>query len=414
MANPFSVQPLGGLQNVQMIGQGMQGIAENVQADRAAEEKAKVQQQFAEAMERNNPQEIAQLAMQYPEIGEAAMGGIKFASEATKSNLRDSMQRVVAGEDPVQVLQDRIQMVQAQGGDPSDSVRELEMAQQDPEAYRQQVESIYAMSFPKEYTAFQKATGQGASGPNIGTYNPRDYTTESFAEFTRTNDPAVLERYTGRTIDVGGVPYREMPDGTLRRLQIPGDQGAEEVTTETVAESEAEITRAGEQAKQDVKAQSPEEQRRLDEEIKSRRRELASAQDVLTRIQSIESNPGFIESITGIRGKIPAIPGTEGFDAEIAFDQLKDTLTLGNLGKMSGVLSESDIRILSSAASGLEYGMSEEALQQRLQEIRSVFEDKTRAEREKISELMSKKPDGNASGISDDEADALINEILGQ
>lgn len=38
MANPFTVQPLGGLQNVANIQQGMQGIAQNFQAD-AAEEK---------------------------------------------------------------------------------------------------------------------------------------------------------------------------------------------------------------------------------------------------------------------------------------------------------------------------------------------------------------------------------------
>lgn len=168
MANPFSVQPLGGLQNVRMIGQGMAGIAGNIQADRQAEQRAQVQQQFAEAMERNDPQEIARLSMQYPEIGEAAMGGIKFANEATKSNLRESMQRVVSGEDPIQVLQDRIQMVQAQDGDPSDSMRELEMAQQDPEGYRQQVESIYAVSFPKEYSAFRSATGQDSSAIPAG------------------------------------------------------------------------------------------------------------------------------------------------------------------------------------------------------------------------------------------------------
>jgi len=171
MANPFTVQPLGGLQNIQMIGQGLQGIAQNVQADRAEQERAQIMQQFSEAMDRGNPQEIAQLSMQYPEIGQAAMGGIKFANEATKANLRYSMQRVVAGEDPVQVLQDRIQVVEAQGGDASDSRRELEAAMQDPEAYRKQVEGIYAMSFPAEYTAFRKATGAG-SGPNIGQYNP--------------------------------------------------------------------------------------------------------------------------------------------------------------------------------------------------------------------------------------------------
>jgi hypothetical protein len=237
-----------------------------------------------------------------------------------------------------------------------------------------------------------------SGGPNIGTYNPRDYTTESFAEFTRTNDPAVLERYTGRTIDVGGVPYREMPDGTLRRLQIPGaGQGAqpEEVTTETVAESRAAITGAEAGARQDVEAQSPEAVRKQEEAIKQSRMNISSTEDVVNQADAILNNEDFISSLTGTRGMLPAVPGTTGFDAEVAFDRLKNTLTLGNLDKMSGVLSESDIKILRSAAGGLEAGMSEQSFRDRLQEIRSVFDSKTKEEREKLRKMMTE-GDGRA------------------
>ena len=45
MANRFSVQPLGGLQNVQNIQQGMAGIAGNVQQNRAQEQKQALMQQ---------------------------------------------------------------------------------------------------------------------------------------------------------------------------------------------------------------------------------------------------------------------------------------------------------------------------------------------------------------------------------
>lgn len=146
-----------------MIGQGMQGIAENVQRDRAEEQRKQLMGQAAEIMERGNPREIAQFSMQNPEVGESMMGGIKFANEATKTNLRDSMQRIIAGEDPEQVIAERAEMVRAQGGDPSDTLRELERVRENPEAYRNQVENVFAMSYPDEYSAFRSATGQDSS-----------------------------------------------------------------------------------------------------------------------------------------------------------------------------------------------------------------------------------------------------------
>lgn len=42
---------------------------------------------------------------------------------------------------------------------------------------------------------------QQASSPNIGTYNPRDYTVGSFSEFVKTNDPGVLVREKGPSLD---------------------------------------------------------------------------------------------------------------------------------------------------------------------------------------------------------------------
>lgn len=52
--------------------------------------------------------------------------------------------------------------------------------------------------------------------------------------------------------------------------------------------------------------------------------------------------------------------GTEVYNFESDVKQLKDLLTLDNLGLMSGVLSETDIQILANAATNLKLGMSEE------------------------------------------------------
>jgi hypothetical protein len=61
--------------------------------------------------------------------------------------------------------------------------------------------------------------------------------------------------------------------------------------------------------------------------------------------------------------------GTADFEADVK--ELENLLTLGNLNRMTGVLSESDIRILANAASGLSSSGSEERTRSKLQEIQS-------------------------------------------
>lgn len=75
----------------------------------------------------------------------------------------------------------------------------------------------------------------------IGTYNPRDYTVESFAEFRKTGNPASLVRHTEKTVDIGGVPHRLVPGTTNQYEPIK--------TTKEVAKTEEEISGAKERGK---------------------------------------------------------------------------------------------------------------------------------------------------------------------
>lgn len=74
----------------------------------------------------------------------------------------------------------------------------------------------------------------------IGTFNPRDYTVESFSKFAQTGNPAVLERYTEKTVDIGGVPHRLKPGTTNQYEPIR--------TVENVAKNKAAIRSAVKQA----------------------------------------------------------------------------------------------------------------------------------------------------------------------
>lgn len=398
MANPFFVQPAQYGPALQQAAGAVQQFGQQRQEEQRRQEaedyKQRAKQAMATAFQSGDPAAIRQAVIEFPEIAETATQMFGFTNEQTEKVARETYRRALSETDPARrakILEGGIETVRQFGGRPSNMARDLQMLRENPEAFERSARAGYAaLASDQEYEAFFG----GSSGPKIGQYNPRDYTTDSFAEFARTGDPAVLERYAAqRNVEIGGVPHVFDPAiGGYRPAGVSGAEGERPVTATDVAASEAEITAAQEQAKQTVKSGSPEEVRKQGEAVKESRMNIANTQDVVRQVDDILNNEGAIKAISGVRGRIPGMPGTEGFDADIAFDRLKNTLTLGNLDKMSGVLSETDIKILQSAAGGLEAGMSEEALRSRLNEIRAVFQSKTEEERRKLSQMMSEEP----------------------
>lgn len=138
-------------------------------------------------------------------------------------------------------IQERIQSLSKQGRNPSDTADLLNMT---PAQRAQALQGIELLDLStKDRLALQQK-----SGGKIGTYNPRDYTTESFTKFAATGDPSVLERYTEKTIDIGGVPHRLVP-GTENQYEpiTPVSEIAK-----TRSKIEKAITTARETAKKDV------------------------------------------------------------------------------------------------------------------------------------------------------------------
>lgn len=92
---------------------------------------------------------------------------------------------------------------------------------------------------------------------------------------------------------------------------------------------------------------------------------------------SLLDNPALQSAVGPVQGRLPAI--SEGkADVRADLDELGNLLTIGNLGRMSGVLSESDIRLLANAASGLSDVASDERAVQKLQEIKRRIESNPR------------------------------------
>ena len=272
------------------------------------------------------------------------------------------------------------------------------------------------------------------SGPKIGTYNPRDYTPESFAQFRESGDPSVLKRYYAmQPTEIGGTTYFRDDQGNLflpasPQVQAAADQegsggaepqpqgdaeegatpGGEPLTPEAQrsgrAETVAAETRAREGAAAEVEEGTPEAQER-------RRLQIEETSRALERVERL-LNSDNLGKITGPETQIPIIGGAQ---ASMARDELNDLqvlgnlLTMTNLGRMTGVLSESDIRLISSAASGMDIGesgtpISEERLRDTLRQIKDRM---TR----KLESVREENAGGQASGgESDQSIDDLVNQ----
>jgi len=157
--NPFYVDPLGGYG--QSIVQGLSGLGavlgQRQEEKRKKEEEAMLMQEAQDVFSSNDPNRIAQFALKSPKFAERVSGAVKFKNDATRQNMMQSMQRILSGENPEQVIVERAQMVQEQGGDPIDTLAELDVYRQDPERFMQNTQKAFALLDPQGYSAFRQA-----------------------------------------------------------------------------------------------------------------------------------------------------------------------------------------------------------------------------------------------------------------
>lgn len=158
-ANPFYVDPFGGYGG--QIVEGLSGLGavlgDRQRIKQQEEEKKQALLEAQDVFASNDPNRIAEFSLRRPEYAQQVSQAIKFKNDATKQNMTESMRRILAGENPEQVIIERAQMVQAQGGDPIDTLQELDVYRQDPQGYAQQVARSYALLDPQGYTAFRQA-----------------------------------------------------------------------------------------------------------------------------------------------------------------------------------------------------------------------------------------------------------------
>jgi hypothetical protein len=101
------------------------------------------------------------------------------------------------------------------------------------------------------------------------------------------------------------------------------------------------------------------------------------ANDILSAIEELENHPG-LPGAVGLKGasslyglRKEPVAGTKEGDFAAQYDNLKSLMTMGNIGLMKGVLSDSDMKILASAASPLTRNMSNSAFRKELVKIKA-------------------------------------------
>ena len=136
----------------------------------------------------------------------------------------------------------------------------------------------------------------------------------------------------------------------------------------TAKEQEAQFKLEQAQLKADeAKSQ---DQERIQGEIVNSQKSIANVNDILNSSDILDSVSGFANL-----SKVPELAMTPTQKkARSYFENVKNNLTIKNLGAMQGPLTDSDVRIIASAASRLDYGMSEAAIKKELDLIKNTYD----------------------------------------
>lgn len=132
---------------------------------------------------------------------------------------------------------------------------------------------------------------------------------------------------------------------------------------------------------------------------------ITSASEKKASIDELVSNADYMDSISGFANysKVPEVARTTTQNEAAAYlDNIKNSMTLENLGVMSGPLTDTDIKIIASASSKLRPGMSEKVLKQELTKIQEAYD----------RVISNHQKEANRKGYSQDSAEISDDELV--
>lgn len=358
--NPFYIEPAKA-----DISPVLQGIGSMIKESRESKLKQENQDALMTAYKGGNPDDVAALIAKSPELAGSLNTMLKFKSDKTAKGFGDTVRGIALDPDNAeQILIDRINSVNESGGNPVQSVMALDQFRRDPEGFSNSLLLMGAGTLnPQEYDALKIKMGAGK---------------DSFKQ-----QSLQLKRDTLGLRKLEAALRAEDNDLKREKLQLDIDAKREKI----------DIAKKGVQKK-----------------AKDQIRQQGS---LSTAIDDFMANDGYMNAVSGWRGRTPAVSDT-GVEAEAYFDNIKNNLTLENLDKMTGVLSETDIKILSTAATALQKGMSKKAITTEMKKIQDVLKTKSDSVQKQILEGVDAPAVEAAQQSSTQEGTTATNPQTGQ
>lgn len=328
-SNPFYIKPA--TADFTPILQGLGAISKR---KREEDKRSRNQTALMDAYKSKDTDKVASLLAKNPELGASMSAMLKHRSEATEKNYSDSIREMVRNPSEIEtILENRIQTVIDAEGDPRESAAALEEYRSDPDSFNKGLELEYARTATKQEWSAYKA--QKTAGT-----------------------PSLKEREFALKV--------QAQDLKSQQFDQKKDMDAVKVETDELKRQDLQ-SKINERAANISASQAKIEKQAVTDRL--------SASTLRTNIKNLIGNKGYMRSVTGWRGRTPTTTD-QGIEAMGYFDQIKSSLTLENLDKMTGILSDTDIKILSGAASALNAGMGEVAMRRELKKIDDILVDK--------------------------------------
>lgn len=354
--NPFYVHPGGdigaGLAGLgQQIGQFAKTRREFEQEKTAKAQDIALRQEASDVLQRGDTDEIQKFLVQNPSVAKDVDSAYQFKSKITEENAISTAWDIVTGKkETVQALTERAQVVDAEGGDASDTIRLALQEQQNPQANaaRKEAELLLMRKDPEAWDRYQKSIA-----PEEGekpTASQKDYRL------------AKKEGFKGTFVDYKQAVTGAGPKTKLEMMKL-----------------EAQLVDITDR-REDRKAKKESIKVMADKKTKN----------LVSGIDSILEEAGKAiteakESITatGIAGAVTAaIPGSPAYNlqrrvetlkANLGFDKLQSMRDASPTGGALGQVSERELTLLTSALTSLDPNMGEDRLIEALEKVQRHY-----------------------------------------
>ncbi len=363
-----------GAQRNQALGNLGMALGQGIAQKRDEAEAQKLQQQRSSdifgALESGNPSQVAQVSLKYPEISQSLRESFKFTNDATEDNFKSTNFNIIA--DPSNAegyLTERVNFLESMGVDASQPKSRLDMYRDNPEKFIETTRGLTAATYPDDYKKYQEL--QSKKSNQKPTANIQDF--QYYEELSKTN-PEQAEQFALQ-VGIKQKPANEVKPTTAMQNFDKWDS-MQEGDAKTAFGRSIGIT----------PKENPKEARLKAQEVDLLSSKVQSANDTITTIDEILSDNA-LGDMVGLPSAFPTVPGSDVANLEAKVEQFRNQLTLENLDKMSGVLTDRDIQVLASAASGLETSMSPSAFKSQLNKIKGIL---NRGSKQNQAKLKSK------------------------